>query len=359
MIDQLNKLNDPSTHLQESLRNKKMMLPTPQVSDQELENIASLSASGAATPAADDMTTPFGSATPSTPYHALAARTSLRTPARPAITPDSFSTATLTPSSTAPPTPIRTPAPLTPSSSKGAMQTPSRGSGGRTPSTPSRTPSGSMTPARTPLSAAVDHKRKKIKVSLSQLPSPQNEYQIVMPSLPTVSEAQDQDKLIEDAADADARRERELQALRDKEFQSRSEALKRDCPRPRVVNLTFPTSVPKLLSTSQERNDTIELLIRKEMCALLLHDAVKFPVKNAKVKAPSQPLEEFTEDDISEVSSFSLYVLAYLSREQERDFSVSVWVFLCASSAHPIPIYVFETYRPYRQSYFLKRKWNL
>lgn len=130
--------------------------------------------------------------------------------------------------------------------------------------------------------------RKKAKLSLSSLPAPQNEYKIVLPSLPEDAAAQGEEVTL-DARELEAKQQEAERLRLEAEYQKRSSALKKDLPRPRMINTTILAANPA------------DELLDKEICALLTQDAIAFPVKNGKIpkSAPTQ-FESFNEDELEE-----------------------------------------------------------
>lgn len=81
--------------------------------------------------------------------------------------------------------------------------------------------------------------KDQLKMGLSGLPQPKNDYEIVVPENEDQEEPeQAQAQLVEDQADIDARKQEELKAKAAKELASRSQVIQRELPRPQDVNLT-------------------------------------------------------------------------------------------------------------------------
>ncbi|KAK9140509.1 hypothetical protein Scep_010190 [Stephania cephalantha] len=328
-ILQVNKLNDPETVRKRS----KLMLPAPQISDHELEEIAKMGY------ASDLVSGSDGLAEGSAATRSLLANynqtprlgmTPLRTPQR---TPSGKGDAVmmeaenlarlresqtpllggenpeLHPSDFSGVTPkrrdIQTPNPMaTPSSTPGPM---------------GLTPRISMTPANDGYSFGVAPKgtpmrdelhinedkdmhdngrlelqrqaelRRNLRSGLTTLPQPRNEYQIVVQPVPEENE-EPEDRIEEDMSDRIAREKAEEEARQQALLRKRSKVLQRELPRPPLASLELIRS--SLMRADEEQSSfvpptPIELadeLIRKELSTLLEHDNTKYPLDEKAAK---------------------------------------------------------------------------
>lgn len=119
--------------------------------------------------------------------------------------------------------------------------------------------------------------KDQLKMGLSGLPQPKNDYEIVVPENEDQEEPeQAQAQLVEDQADIDARKQEELKAKAAKELASRSQVIQRELPRPQDVNLTVLR--PPHESYSLTDLQRAEELIKCEMVTMLQFDNLKNPV---------------------------------------------------------------------------------
>mmetsp|Transcript_24535 Transcript_24535/g.68288 ORF Transcript_24535/g.68288 Transcript_24535/m.68288 type:complete len:718 (+) Transcript_24535:87-2240(+) len=323
-------------------RRGKMMLPAPQISEAELEAIAKMGADSDMDPemlqgAGGDATktllgnysqTPLPSATPMrtprTPAMGydpimqaaenLAKMSTLQTPLEggenPELHPSDFSGVTPRAQVMATPNPIATPL-RTPGGGPGpgatpsvratpsqkarslagiaatpgsVMATPGRGMSGATPQ--HRDELGLNDPEATPATrsaqrAAAAMHRNELLAGLSQLPAPQNEYQIMVPELPQEGPADDLAE--EDAQDRQKRLEREEAERRERELRKRSQVLQRDMPRPAALDgfMAGKQSADSAVSTNPVIASAHKM-VEEEMLALLKHDNAKYPLKDGK-----------------------------------------------------------------------------
>lgn len=336
-------LNDPSM----VRRKGRMMLPAPQISEVELEQIARMStdalldeqvADGAGGEATRHLLGQYGPTPMRAPTPAastggdrvlqqaqnLARLNAMETPLvggeNPDLHPSDFSGITPRAAVASTPNPLLLAAtPMLGGSVSTA--TPAIGATGRrpaaaiagVPSTPSsfgETPSRhegfgpGVTPLRTPLRDQLGLNdmdaltlaggkraqqqrqatlRVELRMGLGSLPAPQNEYQIEMPELPEDEGAEDK-VLEEDAADAKARRQREEEERTRQEHLRKSKALQRRLPRP--ASLDIATSAIKVVSDHAKLSlrEKADNLLVEEIVALLHHDAAKYPPASGKDK---------------------------------------------------------------------------
>jgi len=369
-IMQANKLNDPEAVTKRS----KLMLPPPQISDHELEEIAKMGSAG--DPALADELGEGSTATRTllasysqTPRLGMTPlRTPQRTPAgkgdaimmeaenlarlresqtpllggdNPELHPSDFSGVTPRKKE------IQTPNPMaTPLASPGPGVTPRIGM------TPSREGhSFGLTPRGTPFrdelrineevemqdSTKLELRRqaelkKSLRSGFASIPQPRNEYQIVMPPI-TEDEAEEaEEKIEEDMSDRLARERAEEQARQEALLRKRSKVLQRSLPRPPAASVEIirqslirsgesrsrSTFVPP---TSLEQADE---LINEELLRLLEHDNAKYPLdektQKEKKKGKRQQnggalvpeIDDFDEDELKEASSMVEEEIQYL-----------------------------------------------
>ncbi|KAJ6974776.1 cell division cycle 5-like protein [Populus alba x Populus x berolinensis] len=359
-ILQANKLNDPETVRKRS----KLMLPAPQISDHELEDIAKMGYASDLLAGSEELMEGSGATRALLANYAQTPRqgmTPLRTPQRtPAGKGDAImmeaenlarlresqtpllggENPDLHPSDFSGVTPkkreIQTPNPmLTPSATPGGVgltprigMTPSRDSFGITPK---------GTPIRDELHINEDMDihdsekleqrrqadlRRNLRSGLGNLPQPKNEYQIVIQPPPEDNE-EPEEKIEEDMSDRIAREkaaeEARLQAL----LRKRSKVLQRELPRPPMASLELIRD--SLLRADGDKSSFVpptsieqaDEMIRKELLALLEHDNAKYPLEEkpskekkkgskhaSKRSAASIPMiEDFEEDELKQADN--------------------------------------------------------
>ncbi|KAJ8951392.1 hypothetical protein NQ318_009956, partial [Aromia moschata] len=118
--------------------------------------------------------------------------------------------------------------------------------------------------------------KEQLKMGLSSLPQPKNDYEIVVPEHEEEEmPEQAQEQMIEDQADVDKRHQEELKAKAAKELASRSQVIQRDFPRPQEVNMSVLR--PPHESYSLTELQKAEELIKREMVTMLQYDNLKNP----------------------------------------------------------------------------------
>lgn len=322
-ILQANKLNDP-----EAVRKRsKLMLPSPQISDHELEEIAKMGYTSDLLAGADEFAEGSGATRTLLANYAQTPRqglTPLRTPQRtpagkgdaimmeaenlarlresqtpllggdnPELHPSDFSGVTPKKREILTPNPMLTPS-ATPG---GAGVTPRLGM------TPSRDGySVGMTPKGTPMrdelhinedmdihdSAKLELHRKadlrrNLRSGLSTLPQPKNEYQIVIQPAPEDNEELE-DTIEEDMSDKIARAKAEEEARQQALLKKRSKVLQRELPRPPSAALDLIKA--SLIRADEDKSSFVpptpieqaDEMMRKELLSLLEHDNAKYPL---------------------------------------------------------------------------------
>lgn len=370
-IMQANRLNDPEAVTKRS----KLMLPPPQISDHELEEIAKMGNAGDPSLVEElgegsTATRALLSSYSQTPRLGMTPlRTPQRTPAgkgdaimmeaenlarlresqtpllggdNPELHPSDFSGVTPRKKEMQTPNPMATP-----------LASPGPGATPRIGMTPSRDGSSfGLTPKSTPfrdelrINEEVDMQdtaklelrrqaelRKSLRSGFASIPQPKNEYQIVMPPITEEEKEESEEKIEEDMSDRLARERAEEQARQEALLRKRSKVLQRSLPRPPAASIEIlrqtlikggesrsrSTFVPP---TSLEQADE---LINEELLRLLEHDNAKYPLdektqkdkkKGSKRQAngtPSVPeIEDFDEDELKEANSMLEEEVQYL-----------------------------------------------
>lgn len=342
-ILQINKMNDP-TFIQ---RRTNLALPSPQISDSELFEIAKLGGVVAAPPVGQ------GSAATKTLLASYGNATPLPTPGRTPRTPIGRDTLLEEAQNLIALTNQQTPLKggenavlhatdfggITPKNrllaTPNALATP----GGATPSrTPGQTPKG-QTPSATPMRDELhineglsaeealemgskraqkryqEEFKRKLAKGLGALPKATNEYVLVKPELPpevedTFMKPLDEE---EDAEDAVLRIAEMAKALEDSILRKRHIVLQRRLPRPLSLNTEMGKG-----------SEGVEDLLRKEMVAMLRYDAFTYPIdgeeeeekdgkkkKKKKVDASKMPkLAMLEEEELREARALILDELA-------------------------------------------------
>lgn len=314
-------------------KRSKLVLPSPQISDMELEEVVKIGqASELARQTAEESgITNSASSTLLSEYNVANNSIALRTPKTPAAQDRILQEAQNLMALTNVDTPL-----------KGGLNTPLHESdfSGVTPqrqvvqtpntvlSTPFRTPSQSAegltprggmtpkpvigaTPGRTPLrdklninpeDGSVDYNdpayikqleresREHLRLGLMSLPTPKNDFEIVLPenAEKELEERDNEEMFVEDAADIEARKQAIRDAQRAKELKQRHRAVQRNLPRPSEVNETIlrPGNVEPPLTELQKAEE----IIKKEMITMLHYDSLHNPFgDNAASKKGKMP----------------------------------------------------------------------
>ncbi|XP_016089409.1 cell division cycle 5-like protein [Sinocyclocheilus grahami] len=347
-------------------KRSKLVLPTPQISDAELEEVVKLGqASEIARQTAEESgITNSASSALLSEYNVTNNSMALRTPRTPAAQDKILQEAQNLMALTNVDTPLKggLNTPLHESDFSGVtpqrqvvqtpntvlttpFRTPSHGAEGMTPHggmTPK--PSVGVTPGRTPLrdklninteEGGVDYSdpsfakhlqkesREQLRLGLMSLPVPRNDFEIVLPenAEKELEEAEVDESFVEDAAEIELRKHAAREAEREKELRQRHTAVQRDLPRPSEVNETIlrPHNVEPPLTDLQ----LAEELIKKEIITMIHFDCLHHPFSDAQAKKgkgmgsssnngehiaflEKTPYEKVTEEELKKVCCFQL-----------------------------------------------------
>ncbi len=154
--------------------------------------------------------------------------------------------------------------------------------------------------------------KDKLLSALSSLPAPKYEYNIMVPEVPE-DDTGASGLSVADAADLERKRQLELEAIQQKKLRLRSQVLKRNLPRPLKINTDFAKDKATLEKTGATTEELITEQIKSEMVNLMVYEAIEFPPANTKpIAAPKGfEFEQFEEDELSRADKL-------LSEEVER-----------------------------------------
>merc|ERR1712223_1260222 len=301
-------------------KRSKLVLPTPQIDDQEMEQIVKLGKASEA--ARESVVDEEGTVRPSDTLlasYAVTPGTALRTPRTPMAAQDKIlQEAQNIMALTNVDTPLKgglnseldenggdftgvTPTPKPMQTPNTVLTTPFRTKDGQVELTPSQnssvrkgmaTPAGMMqaTPLRDKLAINPEEgfedggsdrfhqreMRETLKMGLSSLPVPKNDFEIVIPEAMGEDAAEDEDAhWVEDQADLDNQTAEQFRLRREAELRRRSQAVQRDLPRPTDMN----HSVLRPLNSDPPLSDLqkAEELIKREMIVMMHHDCIETP----------------------------------------------------------------------------------
>lgn len=161
--------------------------------------------------------------------------------------------------------------------------------------------------------------KSSLREGLASLPTPKNDYEIVVPEHEDQgSEPMDMGNVVEDQADVDARMSAEAKAERDRELAMRSQVIQRDLPRPLEIN----TTILRPISEMQGLNDLqkAEELIKQEMVTMLhydaLHDPVSIPGIAKKPGATTQHLSYLEQNSYDDFELDELEIAKNMLKEE-------------------------------------------
>ncbi|KAJ1652272.1 Pre-mRNA-splicing factor cef1 [Dispira simplex] len=329
----------------EEIRQRKpLQLPAPQVTQAELEDIVKLGLAGESTKALVESANGSASETLMSDYQSMQARMDVRTPVTPAaqnpLLAEARNLRRMTQAQT----------PLLGQEIQSSMELPGTGYAGVQPRTipVSATPNPLLTPrlslGATPLSQTpvrdglainpsvadatpvsewydTTELRQRVAQGLQALPTPKNEFEIILPDEDSLSRKGSHDgpgPMDEDAADRDTRLQQQRQIEHEKVLQRRTQAVQRGLPR--------PTSLPSgealiasydlgMSDPAESTKTTVQSLVAQELGRLLLHDAYEHPVPGGPPLDQQMP-RDYSLDSLRDAE---LAAARQLVKEEMRD----------------------------------------
>ncbi|XP_055695365.1 cell division cycle 5-like protein [Lutzomyia longipalpis] len=152
--------------------------------------------------------------------------------------------------------------------------------------------------------------KQKLKDGLASLPTPRNDYEIVVPEEDIAEEEPTQtNDMVEDQADVDAKMQADAKKEREREMALRSQVIQRDLPRPLDVNMSIlrPPADMQGLSDLQRAEE----LIKHEMVTMLHYDSIRDPIALTQPQATQMPKKP----------NMTAQHLAYLEQNPYEDFT--------------------------------------
>ncbi|KAI4476241.1 hypothetical protein M0804_013781 [Polistes exclamans] len=126
--------------------------------------------------------------------------------------------------------------------------------------------------------------KEQLRAGLIALPTPRNDYEIVVPDDETINEntSTPANDIVEDQADIDVRQQQELLEQKKRELARRSQVIQRDLPRPVDVNMNILRPFMDTPLTDMQR---AEELIKREMITMMQYDALQNPMQQNRKSA--------------------------------------------------------------------------
>lgn len=176
--------------------------------------------------------------------------------------------------------------------------------------------SGGQTPAQRQLAL-----QGQLQQGLASLPKPKDtDWELELPNQADENDekaARTVEQQVEDAADRDRRAREHQEALAELERKRRTQVMQRNLPRPTTVDLAA------LLASAASLEDPAEALVANEAALLVANDAAKFPLTKAVARpTTTASLETIGDDDLAEAR---LQVLLEAKKAPPRDVVDLTW----------------------------------
>lgn len=137
--------------------------------------------------------------------------------------------------------------------------------------------------------------KESLKMGLSSLPTPKNDFEIVVPEDMEDGEGQDDSSTwVQDQADIDNQSAEEFRKRREAELKRRSQPVQRDLPRPTDMNHSVlrPLNSDPPLTELQRAEE----LIKREMVIMMHHDCIETPTPAQMGEGSSAKKKKAIED---------------------------------------------------------------
>ncbi|OJD27889.1 pre-mRNA-splicing factor cef1 [Blastomyces percursus] len=173
--------------------------------------------------------------------------------------------------------------------------------------------------------------RRQLRSQLGSLPTPK-EVEWELEELPT-EEVEPTGKEVlseEDAAERDRRNKAAANRATEAEFKRQTKVYQLGLPRPSVLNLDA------LMEKSIHVSDPVQDLITREMVTLIAHDARKFPLPGAKIEGKAPKMASFSDAELAKARAAIVAEVASLPSQQDwQDTFTTSWSSLHESSGLP------------------------
>uniref|UniRef100_A0A1B0B8Q4 Cell division cycle 5-like protein n=1 Tax=Glossina palpalis gambiensis TaxID=67801 RepID=A0A1B0B8Q4_9MUSC len=148
--------------------------------------------------------------------------------------------------------------------------------------------------------------KHSLRESLATLPTPKNDYEIVVPEENELepTDSTNESITVEDQADVDARVVAEKEKARKQELEKRSQVVQRTLPRPTEVNTKILRPLSDKPNLTELQN--AEEMIKHEMITMLLYDSTKDPVPGQSENKMDQLQTYFKSNPYEEISKEEL-----------------------------------------------------
>ncbi|KAJ1679090.1 Pre-mRNA-splicing factor cef1, partial [Spiromyces aspiralis] len=142
--------------------------------------------------------------------------------------------------------------------------------------------------------------RVQLAKKLAKLPAPRNEFEIIVPEQPSPEQGAESSKQIESDQEAvDKMRRERLRAEEEARLRRRSQAVQRDLPRPASFE-SLEAAHDKLARLANEGDVTaqIQRLILEELERMVLYDAANHPVPHSRPPKRQIHMEPISDEDL-------------------------------------------------------------
>ncbi|TCD60267.1 Pre-mRNA-splicing factor cef1 [Steccherinum ochraceum] len=142
----------------------------------------------------------------------------------------------------------------------------------------------------------VNSTKRALQAGFSALPKPENNFELLVPEDEGEDDSEEKVLSAEDAAERDARIQKQREEMERREFARRSQTVQRGLPRPANVDLS--RLLHGLNLSDKSESDDASRLIHEELAQLLQHDAIAFPLPGTSHPGGTRSSYAIPEDDV-------------------------------------------------------------
>lgn len=143
----------------------------------------------------------------------------------------------------------------------------------------------------------VNSTKRALQAGFSALPKPENNFELLVPEDEAEEETEGEGLSVEDAAERDARLQRQREEMERRELARRSQAVQRGLPRPANVDLNRLLDNLNICDSSAASDDA-SLLVHEELAQLLHHDAIAHPLPGTPHPGGTKSPYAIPDDDL-------------------------------------------------------------
>ncbi|ODH49904.1 pre-mRNA-splicing factor cef1 [Paracoccidioides brasiliensis] len=176
-----------------------------------------------------------------------------------------------------------------------------------------------------------DFLRRQLRSQLESLPAPR-EMEWELEEMPTeqAEPTSTVELSEEDAAERDRRNKAKTEKAAEAEFKRQTQVYQRGLPRPSVIDLDA------LIEKSKDATDPMLYMITQEMVTLIAHDACKFPLPGSRIQGKAPKLASISDTQLAKArAAITDEIASFDPRQDWQDGFATAWTSFHESSSLP------------------------